>query len=195
MFDKQTFAKRLRELRERKELNQKECAEKLGISRGSISFYENGERLPDIETIYNMAKFFSVSADYLIGLSDVKTTEHNIKEICEYTGLSESTVSALHNTIGSGANAPDFDTDMDTIFSLFSPMNEFDMDSQNDFDMVKELTDSLTDSAISGAMLYFLYIKNAHISKTVPSEKAQLESFYTNEKAKYYLFKIQLHIK
>lgn len=96
MFDKQIFASRLKELREKIGLNQNKCAKKLNISRGSISFYENGERLPDIETIYNMATFFNVSADYLIGLTDVKTIDTNIKAICKYTGLSESAIKVLN---------------------------------------------------------------------------------------------------
>lgn len=96
MFDKQIFANRLKELREKIGLNQKECAEKLNISRGSISFYENGERLPDIETIYNMAIFFNVSADYLVGLTDVKTADTNIKAICDYTGVSQNVIDRMH---------------------------------------------------------------------------------------------------
>ena len=96
MFDKQIFANRLKELREKIGLNQKECAEKLNISRGSISFYENGERLPDIETIYNMATFFDVSADYLVGLTDVKTADTNIKAICDYTGVSQNVIDRMH---------------------------------------------------------------------------------------------------
>lgn len=98
MFEKQVFASRLKQLREKTGLNQKECAEKLNISRGSISFYENGERLPDIETIYNMSKFFDVSADYLVGLTDVKTGNTSIKDICEFLNLSEETIYSLRYT-------------------------------------------------------------------------------------------------
>ena len=98
MFDKQVFASRLKQLREKTGLNQKECAEKLNISRGSISFYENGERLPDIETIYNMSKYFDVSADYLVGLTDSETTNTKIRYICEYLNLSKETLSSLHSS-------------------------------------------------------------------------------------------------
>ena len=96
MFDKEVFADRLKGLREKTGLNQKECAEKLNISRGSISFYENGERIPDIETIYNMATFFNVSADYLVGLTDLKTTDTKIRDICEFLELSEEAIYSLH---------------------------------------------------------------------------------------------------
>lgn len=95
MFDKQIFAKRLKELREKCGLNQSDFAEKCGTSRGSISFYEKGERLPDIETIFNMAKHFNVSADYLIGLSDVSTKNETIRNVADVTGLSEKAVMGL----------------------------------------------------------------------------------------------------
>lgn len=97
MFDKQVFANRLKELREETGLNQKECAEKLNISRGSISFYENGKRLPDIETIYNMVTFFNVSSDYLLGLADEPSGNPKINDITAYTGLTENSVKFLHS--------------------------------------------------------------------------------------------------
>lgn len=95
MFDRQLFAKRFKELREEKKINQKECAEQLGISRGSISFYENGERLPDIESIYAMSNFFDVSADYLIGLSNIKSPNFDIQFVCKFTGLSEAALKTI----------------------------------------------------------------------------------------------------
>lgn len=97
MFDTEIFANRLKELREKIGLNQKECAEKLNISRGSISFYENGERLPDIEKIYNMATFFNVSSDYLLGLADEPSSNPKINDIKAYTGLTENSVEFLHS--------------------------------------------------------------------------------------------------
>ena len=95
MFDKEVFAYRLKSLREEKHLNQSECAQKLGISRGSMSFYEHGERLPDIEIIYNMAHFFKVTSDYLIGISNIKTNDANINSVCKYLNLTEETVDRL----------------------------------------------------------------------------------------------------
>ena len=44
------FAERLRDLREAAGLTQKQLADELGVSRGSISYYENCERVPDIRT-------------------------------------------------------------------------------------------------------------------------------------------------
>jgi transcriptional regulator with XRE-family HTH domain len=67
---KETFAKRIRELREDNGYGVRELADKMGISHSSISQYENLQRTPDIETAKKFADFFRVSGDYLLGLSD-----------------------------------------------------------------------------------------------------------------------------
>ena len=62
------FSERLRLLRESKGLNQSQLAEKLGVSRGSISYYENKDRIPGIEFLDKTSKFFNVSYDFLLGV-------------------------------------------------------------------------------------------------------------------------------
>ncbi|MBS6195435.1 MAG: helix-turn-helix domain-containing protein [Clostridiales bacterium] len=54
-------------------LTQAEIAEKLNISKSTISMYENGNREPDFETLEEIADFFNVDIDYLLGRTD-KTT-------------------------------------------------------------------------------------------------------------------------
>jgi transcriptional regulator with XRE-family HTH domain len=66
------FKNRLKQLREEKGMIQKELAEKIGVTRNSITAYENGNREPDLEKIINLAKIFDVSIDYLVGVSDIK---------------------------------------------------------------------------------------------------------------------------
>ncbi len=68
------FYKRLKELRQKNNLTQFQLAEILNLSISSITMYENGRRLPDIPTIINIAKYFNVSVDYLIGNSDIPNT-------------------------------------------------------------------------------------------------------------------------
>lgn len=67
------FAERLRTLRAK--TPQEALAKELGVSRGSISFYENGDRTPDADFIVKASRYFGVTADYLLGLSDYKTVE------------------------------------------------------------------------------------------------------------------------
>lgn len=64
---KEVFANRLRKLRIAKKLSQTELAEKFGVQRQVISYYETGSRKPDINFIYKVAQFFNVSIDFLFG--------------------------------------------------------------------------------------------------------------------------------
>lgn len=64
------FCERLRELRLERKLSIIKLGEILGVNNSTISRWENGIMLPNIAQLYNIAKFFEVSADYLIGLED-----------------------------------------------------------------------------------------------------------------------------
>src|SRR5574339_119332 len=71
---------RLKSLRKEANLTQKEVAEKLGFDQKSYSFWENGKRNP--KNIQQIADFFNVSTDYLLGNTDIK----NQKKINEDLG-------------------------------------------------------------------------------------------------------------
>lgn len=58
---------KLRELREEKKLTQKELAEQIKINKMTYNNYENGKREPNIATLINLADFYEVSIDYLVG--------------------------------------------------------------------------------------------------------------------------------
>ncbi len=64
------FAERFKELRYEKGLNQVELAKQLGVSNGVISLWENGLREPGMYSLIQIAKYFDVSIDYLVGLSN-----------------------------------------------------------------------------------------------------------------------------
>jgi transcriptional regulator with XRE-family HTH domain len=67
------FAERLRSLREEKNLTQKDLAQILGLSsKSTITNYEKNDREPDYETLTKIAKYFEVSADYFLGLTNKK---------------------------------------------------------------------------------------------------------------------------
>ena len=61
---------RLKELRLAMGLTQKQVAEKLELSTRAYSHYEQGDREPSLDLIKKLCRFFDVSADYLLGLSD-----------------------------------------------------------------------------------------------------------------------------
>ena len=61
------FGKTLRKLRVQSEMSQKDLAEKLGVTKSIISYYELSERMPSPDTLIKLADIFHVSTDYLLG--------------------------------------------------------------------------------------------------------------------------------
>ena len=62
------FSVRLKELRSEKGIGQVELSMEIGVSKGVISLWENGLREPGMNSLILLARFFSVSIDYLVGL-------------------------------------------------------------------------------------------------------------------------------
>ncbi len=67
---KTIFSKRLRELREDKNLSMQELAVIINVSNAAISNWENEINEPKISYLVALAKYFGVSADYLLGLKE-----------------------------------------------------------------------------------------------------------------------------
>lgn len=64
------FPERLKELRLKKGLTQKEIAEQFGIKQPNYQQWESGKRKPSSETLEKFANFFGVTMDYLSGKDD-----------------------------------------------------------------------------------------------------------------------------
>ncbi|MFG6369571.1 MAG: helix-turn-helix transcriptional regulator [Lachnospiraceae bacterium] len=94
------FSERLKKLRGKKTLQ--EVSDAIGITRVAMGYYEKGERKPDIEILYKIADFYKVSTDYLIGITDVKTSDIETKTIVNSIGLSESAINVLHTEMNIG---------------------------------------------------------------------------------------------
>lgn len=62
------FPNRLKGLRHTSNLTQVDLGKKLGVSKQSISNWENDNILPSIEMLVKIAIFFSVTTDYLLGI-------------------------------------------------------------------------------------------------------------------------------
>lgn len=82
----------LRKLREDAGISQATLAKSLNISKSTIGLYETGDTLPDAKTLYNIANYFGVSSDFILGLSLAKSTDPDIKATCKTLGLSEDVV-------------------------------------------------------------------------------------------------------
>lgn len=88
---------RIKELIDNSGKTRQEIAKDLNCDTSTITKHYNGDR--DITTFFliKYANLFNVSADYILGLSDVKTTDIKLKSVCEFTGLSEDSIKALRN--------------------------------------------------------------------------------------------------
>ena len=99
------FGARMRELRQEEKklsngkerrLTQTAAADMFGVSLRTYKKWEGGKAVPDGETLLTIAKHFSVSVDYLLGVSSTKTINGN--EVCNITGLSPAAVDYLHES-------------------------------------------------------------------------------------------------
>lgn len=64
------FGEKLKELRIEKGLSQRKLGEILGVCNQTVSFWETGSREPDLDALKEIADYFNVSADYLLGRED-----------------------------------------------------------------------------------------------------------------------------
>ncbi len=107
------IAKRLKELRNlhkysHETLHQKLKSEGIEISVQSLKDYEfigpannvkfKATKGMSIEKLYNLAQFYNVSTDYILGISNATPINEYENIACQYTGLTENAVKKLHHT-------------------------------------------------------------------------------------------------
>lgn len=98
------FPTQLRALRKEKGVSQDELSKVLGVSKSTVGLWETGDTLPDARSLHDLAIYYGVSADYLLGLSDIKSIDVDIQRACNTTGLSDDAILALQDSVyGSSA--------------------------------------------------------------------------------------------
>lgn len=65
------IGKRIKELREEKGVTQSAVAKAVGVDRRAVIFWEQGVNEPKATYIANLARYFEVSADYLLGIDEI----------------------------------------------------------------------------------------------------------------------------
>lgn len=90
------FPSRLRQLRKEKGVSQDVLSKVLEVSKSTVGLWETGDTLPDAKSLFKLANYYGVSADYLLCLANAKTQDADIRKICEFTGLSEESVESLN---------------------------------------------------------------------------------------------------
>lgn len=77
----------------KKSLN--EVAKSIGVTRQAIANYLGGKTTPDAKILYRLAEYLGVSADYLLGISEIKSADRDIQNAIICTGLNESAINRL----------------------------------------------------------------------------------------------------
>ena len=67
-----TFGKKLHSLMKENKITQQELAERLNVRRGSVSNWVTDRRVPDNNTIVELANIFNVTTDFLLGNENTK---------------------------------------------------------------------------------------------------------------------------
>ena len=80
-------AEKIKRLREARHWTQAELARRMGISRNGVNSWEQGLSVPSPSCLVELAKIFSVSTDYLLGIEKL--------ESINVTGLTERDVALL----------------------------------------------------------------------------------------------------
>ncbi len=81
------LSENIKRLRTARGISQVELAEALYVSKQSVSNWENDNIMPSVDMLIKIARFFSVSTDYLLGLDD--------KEIIDVSGLTAKQISHI----------------------------------------------------------------------------------------------------
>ena len=90
---KDTFSKRLRDIRTKAKLSQAQFADMLGISVAALSYYERGERIPDIVFLYKVQICFNIPDGYLLGNTD--TLNKSYIDISDKLCLSDAAIDKI----------------------------------------------------------------------------------------------------
>ena len=85
------LGEKLKALRTAKKMSQKELAERTGIAKSVISFYESGDRFPSYDVLIKIARIFNVTTDYLLDVERERTVN--------VSGLSEEDIAAVTTVI------------------------------------------------------------------------------------------------
>lgn len=86
-----SLGEKIKTLRTAKKMSQKELAERIGIAKSVISFYESGDRFPSYDVLIKIARIFNVTTDYLLDVERERTVN--------VSGLSEEDIAAVTTVI------------------------------------------------------------------------------------------------
>lgn len=93
---------RLRKLIDDSGKSRPQIAKDLKCDASTITKHYNGDRGITSDFVVKYAKYFNVSTDYLLGLTDTPTIDKDLRFVSDYTQLDYSVITAIHELKGDG---------------------------------------------------------------------------------------------
>ena len=85
------ISERIKLLREQNNMTQSALARELGVTRSAVNAWEMGISVPSTSLVADIARFFHVSADYLLGIQQTSSLD--------VSGLNDKEIMLIHNLI------------------------------------------------------------------------------------------------
>ena len=85
------FSEKLKDLRTAKKMSQKDLADKVGVAKSVVSFYESGDRFPSYDVLIKISRIFNVTTDYLLGVER--------ERMLDVSELSEDDISVVNTGV------------------------------------------------------------------------------------------------
>ena len=113
-------------------------SKKLGMSRATVGFYAAGQRIPDALGLKKIAEKCNVSADWLLGITKVRSQDVGVKQISKKLGLGEEVIIKLQKIYEGREYQPETIEGLNAILS--NPIFDF---LARDYVRLKRLTDKV----------------------------------------------------
>lgn len=81
------FGAKLKALRTSQKLTQQQLADRIGVAKSVVSYYESGDRYPSYDVLVKIARIFHTTTDYLLDVSK--------DSVIDVTGLSEEEIALV----------------------------------------------------------------------------------------------------
>ena len=77
----QYFSIRVKELREKANLSMDQLTSQLGVTKSRVNMRENNGAVPRMKVLVDLAKYFHVTTDYLLGNDDIGNISHDYAKL------------------------------------------------------------------------------------------------------------------
>lgn len=85
------FGIKLKTLRTSQKLTQQQLADRIGVAKSVVSYYESGDRYPSYDVLIKIARIFHTTTDYLLDISK--------DNIIDVTGLSAEDIAVVRTVV------------------------------------------------------------------------------------------------